>query len=114
MVMKQACSFLLDNKADVDAKNFDGQTALYLAVANGYEANVRLLHENGADIHTKNSRGRTVLREAVVQGQKEIAQLLLENGANAGPMTHEQPAGDKDEAVGNTAVHRTDSASIAE
>jgi ankyrin repeat protein len=45
--------------ADVDAKDNDEWTALYLAAENGHEAVVRLLLEHKVDIDAKDNDGWT-------------------------------------------------------
>jgi ankyrin repeat protein len=57
---------LLEHKAEVDAKDNDGETALQLAAENGHEVVVRLLVEKGADINTINYDEGTALDRVVV------------------------------------------------
>jgi ankyrin repeat protein len=43
---------LLEHKADVNAKDRDGETALHGAASRGHEALVKLLLEHKADVNT--------------------------------------------------------------
>ena len=60
----ETVSLLLDNGADINAKNRDGQTALHVAAKYGHDAIVSLLLDNGADIEAKNIDGSTPLHRA--------------------------------------------------
>ena len=73
---------LLEAKADVEAKDNYGQTALYCAAQDGHEEVVRLLLEAKADIEAKNNDGWTALHWAVWDGHKEVVRLLLEAKAD--------------------------------
>jgi len=72
---------LLDNGADVNAKNTFGNTALMLAAEKKRTDVVRLLLRRGADVHTTNKRGRTALSMATRQGHAGIIALLKAAGA---------------------------------
>lgn len=50
---------LLSAKADVNAQNNDGMTALHLAASGASESFVELLLAHGADITIKNNEGKT-------------------------------------------------------
>ncbi|KAI9894511.1 MAG: hypothetical protein M1814_001865 [Vezdaea aestivalis] len=88
---------LLENGADIEAKNSHGSTALVLAAFGGEEQIVKLLLENGADIEAKNSSGLTALLMAIPWNEVVI-KLLLERGADTEV---------KDEEEGQTPLHST-------
>ncbi|KAJ5160851.1 Pfs NACHT and Ankyrin domain protein [Penicillium canariense] len=73
---------LLDTgKADINAKDNDGQTPLLYAAASGHEAMVKLLlARDGADVNAKDSSGRTPLIWAAANGREAVAKLLLDTG----------------------------------
>jgi ankyrin repeat protein len=73
---------LLENGADVNAKNNDGYTALMTASREGHKEIVELLIKNGADVNVKNNDGGTALMYASSKGHKEIVELLIKNGAD--------------------------------
>jgi ankyrin repeat protein len=90
---KGVVEFLLANRAEINARDDDGDTPLSLAVgsSNNYNEDnylydaakttvIELLIANGADVNTSTNKGRTPLHVAV--RQNESIQLLLESGAN--------------------------------
>jgi ankyrin repeat protein len=59
----EVVSLLLQNGADVNAKDVTGRTAL-ISAATGFGPNLEvvfLLLENGADVNAKNNDGKTAL-----------------------------------------------------
>ena len=56
---------LLEKRADINAKNKNGETALMIAAKYGEEAVIQLLLEKGADTKVKNKEGETALMIAV-------------------------------------------------
>ena len=73
---------LLDEGADVNAKDSSGATALIESAREGDMEMVRLLLEKGADVRTKDDRGWTALNEALRHDRLDIATLLLDRGAD--------------------------------
>ncbi len=73
---------LIDNGADVNAKSYEGYTALMRAAKNGQTAAVKILIQNHADINAYNSSGGSALRFAARCYHQDIVKTLLENGAN--------------------------------
>lgn len=85
---------LLSAKADVNAKNSDGVTALHVSARYGNRSVAEALVANGADVNAKDNSGRTPLHSAVSSNgllissgpgtglQKEVAELLLAKGAD--------------------------------
>ena len=73
---------LLANKADVNAKNNDGQTSLELAASLGYADIVKTLLANNADVNTKDNDGQTPLHLAASGDHKDVVELLLANKAD--------------------------------
>jgi ankyrin repeat protein len=54
-------TLLVGMGGDVDAKNHNGETALFGAVAKGFASVVKYLAGQGADLHVKNKRGQSLL-----------------------------------------------------
>lgn len=69
---------LLENGAEVDARNGDGEASLHLAAKEGYEVVVRILVEQGADVTAKNQAGETALQLAARNGHEGIVRHLLD------------------------------------
>ena len=73
---------LLDWGANINAKNWEGQTALHRAAWKGHEAIVLLLLERGADINANDVNEFTSLHHAAEYGHEAIVHLLLERGVD--------------------------------
>ena len=74
---------LLLSKDDVDLnlKDWNGRTSLWLSTVNGHEAIVKLLLETGkVDVDSKDEYGSTPLLEAAGRGHEAIVKLLLKTG----------------------------------
>lgn len=67
---------LLDAGADVDAKDYTGDTALYLWNMPILET-VRILHSYGADIQTRNDNGETPINYAITRKNGELLDALI-------------------------------------
>lgn len=74
---------LLDNEADINAQDNDGNTALHYAVSLGH-ANIvkKLLSVKTIQLNLKNSFDYTPLYMAVLRHNQEITSLLLKAGAD--------------------------------
>jgi hypothetical protein len=81
---KEIVQTLLDNGANVNAKNNSGMTALMDACASttGMKEIVRALLDKGADVNAKDNGGQTALMFASSTGNKEIVRALLDKGAD--------------------------------
>jgi ankyrin repeat protein len=77
----EALNLLLERRADPNAKNAFGATALMWAA--GDIEKVRLLLRKDADVNARSNIGRTpLLIAALYDGSFEIAKLLIEKGAD--------------------------------
>ena len=74
---------LLDARADVNATQVDGMTALHWAVYNDDVEMARLLVRAGANVKAVNRYGVPPLSLASTNGNAEMVKLLLEAGADA-------------------------------
>lgn len=70
-------NILLQNSANVNAKQSNGVTALHSAAHNGATELVKLLLKNGADKNDKTQEGKSVLDFAKEGGFTEIINLLI-------------------------------------
>ena len=72
---------LLANKANVDATDDEGNTALMMAVRGNRDETVKLLLEHQASVSIKNKDQQTALLLAAEDGHLKVSELLLANGA---------------------------------
>ncbi|MEW6110274.1 MAG: ankyrin repeat domain-containing protein [Nitrospirota bacterium] len=73
---------LLDQGADVNAKNKEGETPLMVAALERRLEMVKFLLDRGADINLKDNVGATALIYSAMEGSVEIMKLLLDRGAD--------------------------------
>ena len=73
---------LLEEGADINAKDEDGKSALQMASSYGHTDIVKLLLEAGADINAKDNDWGTALSNAVMNEKQQVVKLLLEKGAD--------------------------------
>ena len=78
---------LVQRKADVNAAQPDGTTALHWAVVWNNEEAVGLLLRAGADVKARNRYGATPLSEAVGSGSATMVDALLKAGADPKTLT---------------------------
>lgn len=77
-------NFLLDHNADVNVRNYWGQTPLHSAngvFGQDYDLIKRLIAK-GADVNAQGSRGDSPLSWAAARGNLKVARLLIDSGAN--------------------------------
>ncbi|KAL1496537.1 hypothetical protein AB1Y20_014143 [Prymnesium parvum] len=77
-----AVRLLLENNADIAARDNGGYSPLHWAASNGHEGAVRLLLENNADIAARANAGSSPLHWAAFKGHDAVVRLLLENNAD--------------------------------
>lgn len=75
---KAVVKLLLDAKASVDAKGFNGQTALHEAVCIGYKAVVRLLIGSNADVKAFDGLGCSLVDMSERNANRAMLKLLRE------------------------------------
>jgi ankyrin repeat protein len=73
---------LLEEGADVNARDNDGRTALMEACDAGFLDVVKLLLQKGAEVNAQDRYGWTALMEASYKGHLPVVTLLLEKKAD--------------------------------
>ena len=74
---------LLEAGANIDARNYLGETALIMAVNNNPETKMATqLIKSGADINARDYQGHSVLDYAKVAKRTYLVNMLKEKGAN--------------------------------
>jgi len=87
--------YFIDSGVDVNAQNFEGQTALFLAASLGLEQTVEFLLSNGSNVNLATLEETTPLMAAASMGHKRIVRLLIAWGAHVNAQDEE----------GDTALH---------
>ncbi len=77
-----AVNTLIAHGADVNAKDGNGQTALYWATTGGHTDVMQTLLAHGADVNAKNISGQTALEVAAQLGHNDVVKTLLARGAD--------------------------------
>lgn len=67
---------LLDLGADMEQRDFEGETALFGAAFRGHAHVVRFLLERGATADLKNQFGQTPAQRAAKAGHQDVIALL--------------------------------------
>merc|ERR1712168_402319 len=87
---KDIVKLLINNNANINAKNKYGTTALMSAAHEGYNECVEILLQNNADVNIRSNYGHSALYfavgQSVILGQerKAIIEFLLQNNADFG------------------------------
>ena len=79
---EQTLALLINAKADLEARDGLGRTALIIAVQSDLSAVARFLVRHGAKVEVSVSFGETLLHTAVRTGNERATHILLENGAS--------------------------------
>jgi ankyrin repeat protein len=77
----ESVKLLIEEGANVNARDYSGQTPLHFAAVYGRMASTELLIENGANVNAKDHNGDTPLAIAVKIGHKEVVKFLRKHGA---------------------------------
>lgn len=72
---------LIEQGADINLRDKEGNSPIVTAVATNKEIAVRVLIEKGADASAKNAKGVSCLQLAVLNGHRKITELLVNSGA---------------------------------
>jgi len=72
---------LIEQGADINAVDKNGQTALMRAASAGNDQMVAILITNGADIGLQDSKGNTALHYAAANDHASTTKMLINNGA---------------------------------
>ena len=78
----KVAKILIENDADVNEKNANGDTPLHIAAENNSTRVAKILIENGADVNATNFVDQTPLHYAAQLNSTKVAKILIENGAD--------------------------------
>ena len=78
----ESLRILVENDADVDARDLFGEPALHAAIEENDPEMVRILVEAGANVDAKNSFGDPALHRAILKGNSAIVRILVDAGAD--------------------------------
>jgi len=79
---KQLAQSLIDNGAEINAPDPNGNTPLHLAAANGHQEMCIFLLDRGANPNAKNNAGQTPLDLATLHGHQSTANTIMEKTRN--------------------------------
>ncbi|HXC98298.1 MAG TPA: ankyrin repeat domain-containing protein, partial [Verrucomicrobiae bacterium] len=74
-------ALFLDNRADINRRNYPGRTALIMASVSGQLPVVEQLLERRADVNGRDYSNKTALYYAAINEHEDIAALLKKFGA---------------------------------
>ena len=77
----KATSVLIENEANIDAKDMYERTPLHLSALEGKFEVVKCLIQHGASVNLKDKGNYTPLHMAAKKGDMKIVKFLIENGA---------------------------------
>ena len=77
----ETVQFLLQNQANIEARDMIGRKPLHFAACAGSLDIVKCLVDNRAGINVKDVLGRSAVQFASGNGHSEVVAFLLENGA---------------------------------
>ena len=75
----EAAQLLIERGAEINLKDFDGNTPLAIAAASHADKSICLLLSVGADLDTQNNLGETPLSQASRWGHTEVCKMMMEN-----------------------------------
>jgi rhodanese-related sulfurtransferase len=78
---------LIGAGAQLDARNADGNNALWLACVGAHLDVIDILVEAGIDLNNRNDNGATPLMYSASSGKADVVARLLEKGADPSPET---------------------------
>ncbi|XP_031416703.1 poly [ADP-ribose] polymerase tankyrase-2 isoform X2 [Clupea harengus] len=78
---RDVVEFLLQNRAEVDARDDGGLISLHNACSFGHGEVVKILLHHGADANSRDNWNYTPLHEAAIKGKIDVCIMLLQHGA---------------------------------
>ena len=79
---EEIITLLIDNGADLNAKDEDGKTPLFYASSKGHKEIVEILINHGADVNAMDKNNNNVLFQTVFSGHYDVVNILIKNGAD--------------------------------
>jgi ankyrin repeat protein len=82
MGQTDVAKLLISHKADLNARNSDGNIPLQLAASEDQIDVVTLLLTGKVDVNSRNNSGNTALFNAKLKGHDDVVDLLREHGGH--------------------------------
>ena len=80
--LRSLIRLLIENGAEINAKNALGSTPIMTASRNGNVESVRILLAGKADVNVRNKEGETAVRLAMEESHQEIIDLLKDQAVD--------------------------------
>lgn len=88
----EMATYLLEKGADINVKDWKGNSTLSLAAWEGKIEMAKFLINKGVDVDARNEHNWNALMQAIHQGHQDLVEILIEKGSDVNAVDEEQGA----------------------